>query len=84
LTRAVEELRVEEKTVVVMDMRSSSAVVENLTQTGNLQVLRNLLISMKKFLAVESIKANFEVYKFAGDGWVILFPGAARVGDPAA
>ncbi len=78
MTRAYEELKVEEKTVVVFDIRSSSSIVENLTMTGNLRALRNLLIAIKKFLGAEAHTIGFEVYQFTGDGWIMLFPSNVK------
>ena len=34
---------------------------------------RDLLIRLKEFLDDEKLVAPFEVYKFLGDGWVLLF-----------
>lgn len=34
---------------------------------------RNLLIEIKNFLRSKSEKFHFEMYKFIGDGWVLLF-----------
>ncbi len=79
MTRTAEVLSVEERVVVVFDMCSSSQIVENLTVRDNLRVLRNSLIRLKKFLQNKSIAEGFEVYKFIGDGWILLYPAGTRL-----
>ena len=74
MTATSEGLSIESRVVVVFDICSSSRVLEDLMLTGNLAALRDVLISMKNFLREESEAANFEVYKFIGDGWILLFP----------
>lgn len=36
--------------------------------------MRNLILALRTFLRAESVGQGFEVYKFIGDGWVLLFP----------
>jgi class 3 adenylate cyclase len=61
------------RTVVAFDICSSTMILEDLLRTENQRRWRNLLISMKKQL-VALIKATpFEIYKFVGDGWILLF-----------
>jgi hypothetical protein len=74
LTRESEELTVERKLVVVFDICSSTTILEDLKRTDNLAGWRNLLIGTKDFLRRESEKLGMELYKFIGDGWVLLFP----------
>jgi|ERR1019366_606078 class 3 adenylate cyclase len=62
------------KIVVVFDICSSTTILEDLKATDNLQHWRNVLIKMKDFLSRESVTLDFEVYKFVGDGWILLFP----------
>ncbi len=74
MTRDIDELKIENKIVVSFDICSSSNIIEDLTLTNNLQAMRNLLIKIKKFLIEKSETLNFVVYKFTGDGWILLFP----------
>jgi len=73
MTLRSEELDVQEKFAVVFDMCSSSTLIEELILTHNLKLMRNLIISLKKFLKSESQRLGFEVYNFIGDGWILLF-----------
>jgi len=41
--------------------------------TDNQRRWRNLLIGMKKALFQEAAGNPFEIYKFVGDGWILLF-----------
>lgn len=49
-------------------------MLEDLRETGNLRELRNLLISVKAYLHGRCKNQEFIVYKFIGDGWILLFP----------
>jgi class 3 adenylate cyclase len=68
-----DELKIENKIVVVIDICSSSEIMEDLLRTGNMIIWRNFLINFKKHLAEASEKLNFGLYKFIGDGWILLF-----------
>jgi class 3 adenylate cyclase len=74
MTSDDEEMRIEYKIVISFDICSSSNIIEDLTLTNNLKAMRNLLIKMKEFLLEKSELLNFDVYKFTGDGWILLFP----------
>ncbi|HEX7627411.1 MAG TPA: hypothetical protein VF354_00630 [Candidatus Methanoperedens sp.] len=74
MTRDDEEMTIEYKIVISFDICSSSKIIEDLTLTNNLKSMRNLLINMKDFLLEKSELLNFEIYKFTGDGWILLFP----------
>lgn len=68
-----DELQIEKKIVLVTDICSSSEIMEDLLRTGNIVIWRDLLINYKKHLAEASKAFNFELYKFTGDGWILLF-----------
>lgn len=73
MTSDDEEMTIENKIVVSFDICSSSSIIEDLTLTNNLKALRNLLINMKEFM--QKLQGfDFEIYKFTGDGWILLFP----------
>jgi len=74
MTSEKHELKVTEKIVVKFDMCSSSTIIEDLTLRNDLKPLRNLLIRTKEFLVNESSSTGFILYKFVGDGWILLFP----------
>ena len=68
-----EELKIENKIVLVVDICSSSDIMEDLLRTQDIVKWRNLLITLKEYLVETSTKLDFEVYKFIGDGWILLF-----------
>lgn len=61
------------KVVVFFDICSSTTILEDLLRTENQRRWRNLLIGLKKFLVQESEELGFVIYKFLGDGWILLF-----------
>lgn len=78
MTRVSEHLTTENKIVVSFDICSSSDIIEDLILTNNLKAMRDLLIKIKKFLRREAVNGEFEIYKFTGDGWILLFPEDAK------
>jgi len=74
MTLKTSEPKTTEKTVVVFDICSSTAILEDLMLNEKLKRWRNLLIGIKNFLRTESADVGFEIYKFLGDGWILLFP----------
>src|SRR3990172_2836977 len=60
--------------VVVFDMCSSSDIIEGLTLRGEVHRLETFLTAVKRFLRQEARDNGFGVYKFMGDGWILLFP----------
>ena len=59
--------------VLVLDICSSTLILEDLLRTENEEKWRNLLILLKEFLRKESESHRFDIYKFVGDGWILLF-----------
>ncbi len=74
MTREEDEITRVRKLVVVFDICSSTTILHDLKSTDNLAEWRNLLIGMKNGLLHEGGKLEMELYKFIGDGWVLLFP----------
>jgi class 3 adenylate cyclase len=72
-TSKPEQVLLTEKLVVFFDICSSSKILEDLQQTGNLKKYRDLLITIKEFLQAKQEEGVCEMYKFIGDGWVLLF-----------
>jgi len=69
-----EELGRERHLVVVFDICSSTTILEDLKRTDNLAAWSSLLLEMKDFLQGEGSRLAMCLYKFIGDGWVLLFP----------
>ena len=60
--------------VVAFDMCSSSTIIEQLTLKGELKRFQRLLTVVERYLNNKQKVLSFEVYKFVGDGWILLFP----------
>jgi class 3 adenylate cyclase len=69
-----EKFTIEDRIVVTFDICSSSNIIEDLKLTNNLVVMVNLIINIKRFLREKAKTVGFEIYKFTGDGWILLFP----------
>jgi class 3 adenylate cyclase len=76
MTDTREEIKVVRKVVAVVDICSSTKILEDLLRTENQRYWRDLLIRLKDHLRNEVHTHGFELYKFLGDGWILLFdPG---------
>ncbi len=62
-----------QKIVLYFDFCSSTTILEDLLRSENERRWRDLLISIKNFLRNERSVLNFDMYKFIGDGWILLF-----------
>ena len=61
--------------VVAFDMCSSSTIVDELGKAGNVKPLTVFFGEMRRYLMKEQKRSvPFELYKFMGDGWLLLFP----------
>lgn len=76
-----EELGRERHLVVVFDICSSTTILEDLKRTDNLAAWRDLLLEMKANLQQEGSRLAMCLYKFIGDGWVLLFPDSVPKKD---
>jgi class 3 adenylate cyclase len=74
VTSRADGATIERKVVVCFDMCSSSMMLEDLRETDRLDCLRKLLISVKSYLHRACENDEFIIYKFIGDGWILLFP----------
>jgi class 3 adenylate cyclase len=74
MTKDNDQLSIVRQVVVVVDIRSSTSILEDLKQTDYLAIWPNLLIILKEFLLEQHFRIGVEVYKFVGDGWILLFP----------
>ena len=73
MTESVDLLKMEQKYVLVFDICSSTKIVEHLILEGPQESWCNLLIDIENVLKRESEAIGFEIYKFIGDGWILLF-----------
>ncbi len=62
--------------VVVFDICSSTTILEDLKRTDNLGAWRKLLITLKDHVLEKGTPLGMDLYKFIGDGWVLLFPNS--------
>jgi class 3 adenylate cyclase len=74
MTQPKDQPVVVEMIVVAFDMCSSSQIMEDLLLSGRLVALRNLILAVKAFLTKSAEELGFTIYKFMGDGWILLFP----------
>jgi len=63
-----------DKVILVFDMCSSSNIIEDLTLTSNIDKLKIFINKLKKWLRLKSKDYRYEIYKYIGDGWILLFP----------
>lgn len=73
MTKRTPRLRTVRTTVLTFDICSSSDILEDLIRTENTRSWRDLLIWMKRYLVNQSNEFDFDLYKFTGDGWILLF-----------
>src|SRR4051812_19917738 len=73
MTREGDEVEVQQKIVVTMDICSSTQIIEDLLKRQNPKAWRDLIISLKDYLADEGEANGAEVHKFIGDGWILFF-----------
>lgn len=66
------------KIVVFFDICSSTRIVEDLIATHNTHKWADLQIDLKSYLFEQSRakEREFEIYKFLGDGYILLFPAS--------
>jgi class 3 adenylate cyclase len=74
MSRTTEVSSRERHLVVVFDICSSTTILEDLKRTDNLSAWRNVLIHLKDYLLKHGAELDMNLYKFIGDGWVLLFP----------
>ena len=73
MTRSDDSLTIEQKYVVVFDICSSTTIREDLLRSDSEKRWHDLLIDIKKFLVAQRKIREFEIYKFMGDVWILLF-----------
>src|SRR5260370_730791 len=60
--------------VIVMDICSSTAILEELKRTDNLEKWEEFLTNLQGGLEALRDFLRMEIYKFIGDGWILLLP----------
>ena len=73
VTREKDKPETVRRVVVVFDISSSTTILEDLKRTDNLTVWRDFHINLKTFLQGKCDLLEMEMYKFMGDGWILLF-----------
>ena len=73
MTKKSDKPTIEQKIVVFFDICCSTTILSDLISTENQKIWRNFLIDMKNFLNQNMSNYKFKIYKFLGDGWVLLF-----------
>lgn len=73
MTTEQDEPEIEKKIVMTFDICSSTSIVEDLHKSENSIKWRDFLVWMKRYLTEKSKEHGFYIYKFTGDGWILLF-----------
>jgi len=73
VTSKSEQTEIVKKIIVFFDICSSTSILEDLVRTENQKLWRYLLIEFKDYLRKKRSSLRFELYKFLGDGWILLF-----------
>jgi len=73
MTREQNHPEIEKKIVVAFDICSSTSIIEDLHKTENIIKWRDFLIWIEDYLHAKSKEYDFNIYKFTGDGWILLF-----------
>jgi class 3 adenylate cyclase len=65
---------IENRLVIVLDICSSTTILERLKQRDRVPVWRTFLLALKRAVVREGNLLHMELYNFTGDGWILLFP----------
>jgi class 3 adenylate cyclase len=69
------------KLVLIFDICSSTTILEDLIRTENQGAWQAVLTNLKRFMwQLRKDAAFFDMYKFMGDGWILLFDDGAVTG----
>lgn len=60
--------------MVFFDICSSTLILEDLLASENGNIWRDFILTQKKYLFNKKKVIDFDIYKFLGDGWILLFP----------
>ena len=64
--------KIARKLVVIFDIAHSTSILEDLIRTENVDAWQKVLGLLKRFLWSEKVGRR-QMYKFLGDGWILLF-----------
>lgn len=64
---------IKNSTVAVFDIRSSTKILNVLISRERVEVWCNLLDNIYTYLNNQKSEYFFDIYKFAGDGWILIF-----------
>lgn len=70
-----------DQAIMVFDIRSSTKFVENLHSTGQLNRYYEMIQNIYHFLEDTMIEHYFKIYKFLGDGFIIVFNHKVKIED---
>src|SRR5579859_4117417 len=73
MTREQDTPQTVRKMVVLFDISSSTTILEDLKRSDNLKAWRDFHVNLKTFLQGKIDLLEMEMYKFMGDGWILLF-----------
>ncbi len=62
-----------ERIVLVFDICSSTSIIEDLHRQQTIFRYTELIARIQQYLEKYSVIYNFEIYKFVGDGFILLF-----------
>lgn len=66
-------MEISKKTVLFFDICSSSAIIEDLHKNDNEDKWKQVILNISRFLNNYDEKGLFKIYKFLGDGWILIF-----------
>lgn len=72
MTEPTDSQIIVQKYVLVFDFCSSTSILENLKDYEP-EAWWNLLVEVERFLTAEQPRNSFDIYKFIGDGWILVF-----------
>jgi len=68
-----------EQTVLVFDICSSSTMLEDLHLTNRIKEYSILIDDIMRFLEKNAAHYNYEIYKFLGDGFILIFSESTSI-----
>jgi len=63
----------QEKIIQAFDICSSTSIIEDLHRTQTVYRYRDLIYGIRNYLEKNSSEYHFQIYKFLGDGYILIF-----------
>ena len=63
----------QENIILAFDICSSTSIIEDLHRTQTVYLYKNLIYRIRNYLENNSIEYHFQIYKFLGDGYILIF-----------